>query len=346
MQQHTAAAAYDAAIPLGGGGVAQRLLAIGGGLCTAGTLQHNDFRFGAGGGGVTDDLTVVVSVRNCFALGLAAAAAGVNHLIALLAAAVPVVTQGGNVFFDDLAADAALVFGTARRQAGGGHFGVAHFHIIVLVGVSLEMGGQHHAAGIGVGWHGELDGGAAVAAAGTGGPSRKDEAFIRYRGHGAGRTALLDQLAGGTGERAAVGSYKLQGHFGAAHGDGILCDQVGRHAVRGGNVAQRLRTAVFRNISMGAHIIEVCRDRRFGKMHAIRQSVVSFGPTGGAVAQYFGAVQKLESVFLTHFDQGGVVGIHLGHGQVGIFPLLVQRRNRADDDVTVRPGGLNGFQSR
>ena len=276
---------------------------------------------------------------------MAAAAAGIDDLVTLLAAAVPVMAEGGNIFLDDLSADAALVFGAAGIQAGGRHHAVADLHKLVFMGVRLEMGGQHHAAGVGVRRHGILDGGAAVAAAGAGCPSGKDKPLLGHGGHGAGGAALLDQLAGGPGQGTAVGGHEFHRHFGAPHGDGILGDQVGGHTVGGGDGAQRLGTAVLRHIGVGAHIVEIGSDRRLGQMHAVRKGVVGFGPAGGAVPQDLGTVQELEAVFFAHGDQGRVVGIHLGHGEVGVFPLLVQRRNGADDDVTVGPGGLDCLQT-
>ena len=253
--------------------------------------------------------------------------------------------QGGNILFGHIPADAALVLGAAVGQAGGGYLGAFHQQVVVLVGVRLEMGGQDHTAGVGIGRHGECDGGTAVTAAGTGRPTGKDESFVGNGCDGAGGTALFDQLAGRTGQLAAVGGHKFQRNSGAAYGNGVFGDQVGRYAVRGGNGAQRLGTAVLRYIGVGAHIVKIGGNGYLGKMHPVRKGVVGLGPAGGAVPQDLGTVQKLETVFLTHLYQGGIVGVHLNHGQVGVFPLLVQRRNGADNDVAVRPGLLNGLQS-
>ena len=285
-----------------------------------------------------------MGMRHLFALGLAAAAAGVGDGIAVLAAAVPVMAQGGGVFFDHLAADAARVLGAAGVQAGGGRLAAFHQHVIVLVCVRCKMGGQHHAAGVGVGGHRELDGRAAVAAAGAGGPARKHKAFVGDRRHRAGRAAFLDKLARRAGQFTAVGGHKLQRHLGAAHGDGVFADQVGRHAVRRGDGPQRLGAAVLGDVGVGAHILEVGRHGVFGKVHPIRERVVGLGPAGRFVAQHLGAVQELVAVFLAHFDQRGIVGVHLGHRQVGVLALAVQRRDGADNDIAVRPGFLNGLQ--
>ena len=283
-------------------------------------------------------------MRHSLGLVLAAAAAGVGDLVAAPAAAVPVVAQGGGLFFYDFPADGTFILGGACVQAGGGHFAAGHQHILVLVGVGGEMGGQHHAARIGVGGHGELDGGAAVGRPGTGGPPGKDEALRRNGRHGAGSPALLDQLARRARQAAAVGGYELQRDLGAAHGDGVLRDQVGGHAVRRGDGTQRLGTPVLGYVGVGAHVLKVSRHRRLGQMHPVRQGVVGPGPAGGAVPQHFAAVQELVPVVLAHLYQGRVVRVHLGHGQVGVLPLLVQRGNGADDDVAVGPGGLDGLQ--
>ena len=79
-------------------------------------------------------------------------------------------------------------------------------------------------------------------------------------------------------------------------------------------------------------------------MHAVGKGVIGLGPAGGVIAQNLGAVQELVAVFLAHLHQCGVVGVHLCHGQVGVFPLLVQRRNGADDDIAVGPRGFNRFE--
>ena len=80
-------------------------------------------------------------------------------------------------------------------------------------------------------------------------------------------------------------------------------------------------------------------------MHAVGQRVISLGPAGGGVAQDLGAVQKLKAVFLAHRHQCGIVGVHLGHGQVGVLALFVQRRDGADDDIAVGPRSLDGLQA-
>ena len=284
-------------------------------------------------------------MRHGLGLVLTAAAAGVGDLIAALAAAVPVVAQGRGLFLDDFPADGAGVLGKPRIQAGGSGLAARHQHIVMLVGVRGKVGGQHHAAGIGVGGHRELDGGAAVGLAGAGGPPGKDEALGWYSRHGAGGAALLDELAGRARKAAAVGRHEFQRDLGPAHGDGIFRDEVGGHAVRGGDGAKRLRAAVLGYVGVGAHIVKVGRHRRLGQMHAVRKRVVGPGPAGGAVPQDLGAVQELEAVLLAHFYQRGVVGVHLGHRQVGVLPLLVQRGNGAHDDVAVRPRRLDRLQA-
>ena len=253
-------------------------------------------------------------------------------------------TQGVSRFLNDLTADSALVLAGAVSQAGGGHFGALDLHVVVLVFGGGKVGRQHHTARVGVAGHRKAEGLAAVAGPGAGSPSRKYKAVVRHSRHSRSRRTFFDQLAGRAGNFATVGGHKFQRYLGAAHGDGVLGNQVYRRANRGGNVPQRLRAAVLRHISVGAYIGEIFGHSRLGKMHTVRKGIICLGPAGGIVPQYLGTVQELVTVFLAHLDQRCVVGIHLGHGQVGVFPLLVQRRDGADDDVAVGPGRLNGLQ--
>ena len=283
-------------------------------------------------------------MRHLFRLFLPAPLAGIRNHIPAAGAAVPVVAQGFQRFLGDLAADLALVLGRAVFQAGGGRLTALDLYIFMLVGVGNKVGCQHHAAGVGIAGHRKADGRAVVAAAGAGRPAIKYKTLVGHRRNSRSRRALFDKLAGRAGNFPAVGRHKLQRYFGAAYRDRVFGDQVHRRAHRGGNGPQRLRAAVVCNICVGAYIIKIFGYSRLGKMHAVRECVVRLGPAGGIIAQHFGAVQKLVAVFFAHYHQRGIVGVHLGHCQVGVLALLVQRRNRADDNITIRPGRFNCFQ--
>ena len=208
--------------------------------------------------------------------------------------------------------------------------------------IRFKMGSQHHAARIGIGGHGKGTGPTAIGGSIGGRPAHETESPIGYRRYRRGRGALFHQLAGGAGQRTAVGGDKFQRHFGSPHRDRVLIDQIHRRADGRGDAAQRLRAAVLRHQRMGTHICKIFRHRCFGEMHAIRQRIILFGPAGGCIPQHLGAVQKVPAVFLTHGKNSLIVGIHLRHVQVGVFSLGVQRRNGADDDIRIRPGGLDG----
>ena len=79
-------------------------------------------------------------------------------------------------------------------------------------------------------------------------------------------------------------------------------------------------------------------------MHSVRKCIVLFGPAGGIIPQHFGGVQKFVAVLLAHCHKRGVVRIYLGHGQVGVVPLLVQRGNGADDNIRIGPCFGDGGQ--
>ncbi len=247
----------------------QGTLAGDSGLGTAGASVHQDLRLCTGGICAADQLAEIVYMGHRLTLGRSATPAGVGDLVAAAVAAVPVMPQRGKFFLHDITADGTFVFSTARCFTGGSNPGPFHLHIIVLMRVGGKVGGQYHAAGVGVGGHSEGDGGAAVTAAGAGGPARKHKALVGDGGHRAGGTTLLDQLAGGTGQLAAVGGHKFQRYLGSAHGDGVFGNQVGRYAVRFGDIPQGLRTAVLGNIGMGAHIVEVGCYRQLGQVHTV-----------------------------------------------------------------------------
>ena len=162
-----------------------------------------------------------------------------------------------DVLLNDLAADFALVLGGPGLQAGGGSLGALDLNILVLVGVGLEVRRQHHAARVGVLGHRKADGRVAVTAAGAGRPARKDKALVGHGGHGAGGATLLDQLAGGAADLAAVCGDKFQRDLRAAHGYRVAGDKVRRNAVGLGDGPQRLRAAVLGDIGVGAHIVKV-----------------------------------------------------------------------------------------
>ena len=252
--------------------------------------------------------------------------------------------QGVQVGLAVGAADAALVLGIAAVQAGGLLAGARDLHPVVLVLVRGEQRSQHHAASVRVGGHRKGQTGAAAGRAQRRRPARKLPAGIRHCRDGGAGAALFDQLAGAALQRSAGGGHKLHGDFCAPHRDGVLADQAHRRAGRLRDVPQRLGPAVLGDIGMGAHILKKGGDRRFGQVHPIRQGIVLFGPAGVRVFQHLGAVQKLKAVFLAHFGQGGVVGVHLHHVQVLVFALFVQRRDGVDDDVGVGPGLPDGFQ--
>ena len=277
--------------------------------------------------------------------GLAAAltAAGKGDDAVADDTAVPVVAEGGQLLLDDFAADRALVLGGAVVGAGRAHPRILDLRIVVFMGVSLEICCQHDAARVGVLGHREADRRAAVAAAGTGRPARKDKALVRHCGHSCRRAALLDELARRAGQLAAVRGDKFQRDLRAAHGDGVLVDKVRGHAVGRRDRAQRLRAAVLGGIGMGAHVGKIRGNGLLREVHAVGQRIVLFGPARGLVAQDLGAVQKLKAVFLAHLHERGVVGVNLGHRQVRVLALLVQRGNGADDDVTVGPRGLDSL---
>ena len=321
-----------------------RAALLGSGL-TAAALVNKLLRCGAGGVYGFYQRGVIMHMLHLFRFFLAAALAGVGDHIPAARAAVPVVAQGLQRFLGDFTANLTLIFCQAVFQAGGGGFAALHFHILMLVGIGGKVGGQYHAARIGITGHRKADGRVAVAAAGTCGPACKHKALVRHSCDSRSRRTLFDQLADRTGKLAAVCRHKFQRNLGTAYRNGVFGNQVHRRPYRGGDGPQRLRAAIICNISVGTHIIEIFSHSRFGKMHAVRKGVVCLGPAGGIVAQYFGAVQKLIAVLLTHHHQRGVVGVHLGHCQVGVLALLIQRRDRTDDDIAIRPGRFNGFQS-
>ena len=280
-----------------------------------------------------------------FCLAASLAAAIVGDIVTAAHPTIPVMAECGQLLLDDFAADRALVLGRTVVGAGRVHPRILDLRIVVFMGVSLEIGCQHDAARIGVLGHREADRRAAVAAAGAGRPARKDKALVRHCSHSCRRAALFDELARRAGQLAAVCSNKFQRDLRAAHGDGILVDKVRGHTVRRRDRAQRLRAAVLGGISMGAHVGKIRGNGLLREVHAVGQRVVLFGPACGIVAQDLGAVQKLKAVFLAHLHERGVVGIDLGHRQVRVLALFVQRGNGADDDVTVGPRGLDGLQS-
>ena len=95
---------------------------------------------------------------------------------------------------------------------------------------------------------------------------------------------------------------------------------------------------------MGAHVGEIRGNGLLREVHAVGQRVVLFGPACGIVAQDLGAVQKLKAVFLAHLHERGVVGIDLGHRQVRVLALPVQRGNGADDNIRIGPCFGDGGQ--
>ena len=214
----------------------------------------------------------------------------------------------------------------------------------VLVFALDKHRGQHLAARIGGVGHGKGKGCVRVYIAVAGLPAAEHPALVRLGGHGLGHAALAHQLAGFARQHAAALHDKLQGNFGVPHGDGVLFDQVDRHAHGLGDAAQRLGTAILGDIGVGAHILKQRSDGGFGKMHAVRQGVVFFCPPGGGILQHLGGVQKFKVVVLAHFFNGGVVGVHLHHLQAGVAALLVQRGNGADNDIAVRPSLADGVQ--
>ena len=243
-----------------------------------------------------------------------------------------------------LAADGAGFLHKALGLAAGGGLAALHLDKIVVMGIRRKVRRDDHAAGVGVGGNGEGQAGAAAGRPDGSGPVVKLPAAFRHGGHGGAGAALLDQLAGGTADRAAAGRDKLHRDLGAAHGDRVGGDQPQRYAVRLRDGAQRLRAAVFGLVGVGAHILKVGGHGRFAQVDAVGQGVILLGPAGGVVPQHFCRIEELVPVGLAHLHQSGVVGVHLGHGQVGVFPLLVQRRDRADDQVCIGPGFHDGFE--
>ena len=209
--------------------------------------------------------------------------------------------------------------------------------------IRLKLGRQHHAARIGIDGHGKGNRLTAIGCTIGGRPAHKTESLVGHRRHLRGRSPLLHQLAGGAGQRTAVGGDKFQRNLGPPHRDGILIDQIHRRADGRGNAAQRLRTAILRHQRVGAHVCKKFRHRRFGEMHAVRQRIILFGPAGGCIPQHLSAVQKVPSVLLAHRQDCRIVGVHLRHVQFGVFPLGVQRRNGTDNDIRIGPGRLDGF---
>ena len=93
------------------------------------------------------------------------AAAIINNFAAVLHPTIPVMAEGGQLFFNDFTADRACILGRAVGCAGGVHPCVLDLRIVVLVGIGLEVRRQHHTACIGVLRHRKAEGFAAVAAA-------------------------------------------------------------------------------------------------------------------------------------------------------------------------------------
>ena len=207
-----------------------------------------------------------------------------------------------------------------------------------------EIGGHHHTAGIGVGRHGEVDAAAAAHRAIGSRPVGKLPACVGDGGDGGAGGPLFDHLAGGAFEGTTAGRDKFHRNLGPAHRDGIVRNQPKRGSVGFGDVAQRLGTAVLGDVGVGAQIVKISGDSHLGQVNPVRQGIVFFGPAGGGILQHFGGVEELVPLLLAHLDDGRIVSIHLGHGQVCVFPLLVQRRNGAHNDVGVGPGGGDGLE--
>ena len=206
--------------------------------------------------------------------------------------------------FGDLhgvAADTAIVnigmLGKAVFGVGG-VFGIQRKRrfIAVFLGVGVLMfalgkhRGQHLAARIGGVGHRKGDGCIRVHIAVAGLPAAEHPALVRLGGHSLGHAALAHQLAGFARQHAAALHNKLQGNLGIPNGDGVLLDQVDRHAHGLGDVAQRLGTAILGDIGVGAHILKQRGDGSLRKMHAVRQGVVFFCPPGGGILQHLGGV--------------------------------------------------------
>ena len=252
--------------------------------------------------------------------------------------------EGVELTLADSAADRAFFFDRAFGLATGLDFSALHFGKHMVVFVRHKVRGDHHAACIGVAWHREGEAGAAARRADRSRPVVKPPSAGGGCCYGGAGPAFFDHLAAGAADRAVAVDNKLDRHLCAAHGDRVGGDQPQRYAGRFGDRAQRLRAAVFREQGVGAHILEISGHSLFGKVHAVRKSVVLFGPAGGLVAQNFGRIEELIAVFFAQFDKRRVVGVHLGHRQVGVFPLLVKRRDGADDQVRIRPGVGDGFE--
>jgi len=131
----------------------------------AGAGQHTGH---AAGGCLGDDAFIVgVGVLRFLSFCLAAslAAAIVGDIVTAAHPAIPVMAEGGQLFFNDFTADRACILGGAVGCAGGVHPCALDLNILVLVGIGLEVRRQHHTAGIGVLRHRKAEGFAAVAAA-------------------------------------------------------------------------------------------------------------------------------------------------------------------------------------
>ena len=114
-----------------------------------------------------DALIVGVGVLRFLGFCLAAslAAAIVGDEVTAAHPTIPVMAEGGQLFFNDFTADRACILGGAVGCAGGVHPRVLDLRIVVLMGIGLEVRRQHHTACIGVLRHRKAEGFAAVAAA-------------------------------------------------------------------------------------------------------------------------------------------------------------------------------------
>ena len=111
----------------------------------------------------------------------------------------------------------------------------------------------------------------------------------------------------------------------------------------GGNGRKGLGPAVLRLIGVGAHILQPGIHALLCEVDAVLFHITAFG-IAVAAFQLLAGVEEFIPPLPGQVHQGFVEAVDGLHGDVRVAAGLGHRRHRADDDIGVGPGFLNGVQ--
>ena len=208
---------------------------------------------------------------------------------------------------------------------------------------------HHNAAGVRVLGHHKGQGFAAAAAAHRlGRPVAEFPAVLGHRRHGgAGGTLghLLHRAALDLAALACAELHRDLGHLLAAYRNGVGGDEAHGGLIPLRHLGKRRGPGVLGDVGVSADVVKQGVHAVHGEVDAVGQGVVRLGPAGVRVLQGLAGVEELVALLLAHLHQCLVEAVHLGHGEGGVLPELIQRRHRIHNDVRIGVRLVNGGQT-